>query len=67
VSLRVRNYVSQFPNVFPRAPHIYATFFAPKFSLLPFSPSLLYRGAKEKALYFHTETSILGRFQRSGF
>jgi hypothetical protein len=36
VSLHVPNYVSQVPNVFPRAPHIYSTFFAPKFSILPF-------------------------------
>jgi hypothetical protein len=30
----------------------------------PFSPSRLYSGAKEKALYFHTQTSILGSLQK---
>jgi hypothetical protein len=52
----VPNDVSQFPNVFPRAPRIHPTSL-PQSS--PFSPSPVYRGPNENAFYFHTETSIL--------
>jgi hypothetical protein len=64
VSSHAPNDVSQVPSVFPRASHTYPTFFASKFS--PFSPSHLCRGPKEKALYLHTQTSILGSLQSSG-